>query len=112
MKDFMQELKQFDIERNWEQFHTTKNLAISISIEASELLEIFMWLKDSQTKELSKLQLEKVKDEVGDIFINLLNFCNNTGINPLECAIEKLNKNREKYPIDKVFGSAKKYDEF
>ncbi len=101
----------FTKERDWDKYHYPKNLAISISIEANELLEVFLWLTEVDSKTLSDYQMKKVRDEVGDITINLLNFCNKLNINPIDCASEKLKLIKEKYPVDKSLGSAKKYDE-
>ena len=111
MKELKKKLKQFTIERNWEQFHSPKNLAIGISTEASELLEIFMWLSDDESRSPSPKQLARIREEVGDITINLVNFCSKFGIDPIECANQKIEINRQKYPVEKAFGNAKKYNE-
>ena len=111
MKALDRKLKAFSDERGWEKFHSPKNLAIGLSVEASELLELFMWLTEDESRRLDARTMEKVKDEVGDVTIQLLNFCRAVGVDPVECAHRKLEVNRKKYPVDKAFGSAKKYDE-
>ena len=111
MKDLKEKLKKYVEERNWEQFHSPKNLAIGISVEANELLELFMWLSEDESRNLSAEQMARIREEVGDITIHLVNFCNNIGIDPVDCAHEKIELNRQKYPVEKAFGSAKKYNE-
>ena len=111
MDDLKNKLKQFVEERSWEQYHSPKNLAIGISVEANELLEFFIWLSDEESYHLSSDKMSGIREEVGDITIHLLNFCNMLDIDPIDCAHEKIEINRNKYPIDKAFGSAKKYNE-
>lgn len=105
------EVKEFIRERDWEQFHSPKNLAVGLSVEASELLEIFTWLTDDESKNINSDKLSMVKDEIGDIFIYLLDFCSTVGIDPIECANQKLQKNAKKYPVAKAKGNATKYTE-
>ena len=99
-------------ERNWEQFHTPKNLAIAIGAEVGELLECFQWKTDEEIHNMVQQEnTEQIADEIADIYMYLvsLSYCMNIY---LENAIQnKLDKNRRKYPIDKSFGSAKKYTE-
>lgn len=111
MKELKQKVKKFSEDRAWVQYHSPKNLSIGISIEANELLEIFIWGNESQSHKLNPSQLAKVRDEVGDILINLVNFCQVLGIDPIECAHQKLKINEQKYPVKKVYGSSKKYNE-
>lgn len=111
MDELIERIKAFVAERNWKQFHSPKNLAIGISVEANELLDIFMWLSEEDSRHLSNEQIKKVRDEIGDITINLLNFCTTLEIDPIDCALKKLEVIKEKYPIDKSYGSAKKYNE-
>lgn len=70
-----------------------------------------MWLSEEESRNLSTKQMARVKEEVGDIMIHLINFCENLKLDPIKCAHEKIEINREKYPIEKAFGLAKKYDE-
>jgi NTP pyrophosphatase (non-canonical NTP hydrolase) len=112
MKELERKLHEFAAERDWDKYHSPKNLAIGISVEANELLELFMWLTERESAQPSDQQLKRIREEVGDIMIQLVNFCRKLGIDPVECAYEKIEINRQKYPVEKSFGSAKKYDEF
>jgi NTP pyrophosphatase (non-canonical NTP hydrolase) len=105
-------LRKFASDRDWEQFHTPKNLAAALSVEVAELQEIFMWLTPEQSVDLSDEKRSRVNDEVGDVFICLLNFCNRLGIDPISAAADKLLKNEAKYPVEKSRGHAKKYTDF
>ena len=98
-------------ERDWEKFHTPKNLAMCLSVEASELLELYQWQLTGSAASYPGAgdpQRSKVEDEVGDVLISLINFCNATGINPIDAATSKLEKVKEKYPVDKIKGSAER----
>jgi NTP pyrophosphatase (non-canonical NTP hydrolase) len=95
-------LRQFVSERNWEQFHTPENLAKSISIESAELLELFQWAEPSN--------LEDVKDELADILTYCILLADKYDLDVEEIILEKLDKTKSKYPIDKAYGSSEKYD--
>ena len=112
MKDLKKDIEEFVIEREWNQFHSPKNLAIGLNIEAAELMEIFQWLKEDECSNLNDIQLNKLKEEIGDVLIFLINLSDKFGLDPVICAKEKLLINKKKYPVDKVKGSAKKYDEY
>lgn len=112
MKELTSDIKKFVKARDWEQFHSPKNLAIALSVESSELLEIFTWLKEDDVRRLIDSQMENIRDEVGDIFIYLINFCDKLNLDPIECAKNKLEKNNHKYPAELVKGKAKKYSEY
>jgi NTP pyrophosphatase (non-canonical NTP hydrolase) len=101
----------FARERDWEQFHTPKNLAASLSIEAAEVLEIFQWLTDEQSKRLPAEKKEHLADELADTFIYLLKLADAYGIDLVDAGHRKLAKSAAKYPVDKAKGSAKKYNE-
>jgi dCTP diphosphatase len=104
------QLKKFAIERDWEQFHTPKNLAMALSVEASELVEIFQWLKPEESNSPDQKQIESINDEVADIAMYLLRFCSVLEID-LESAIKsKLERNAEKYPINLSKGNSQKYN--
>ncbi len=111
MEELKQKLKKFAEDRNWGQYHSPKNLAIGISVEANELLELFMWQDEGKSDQLTPKQLTRVREEVGDIVIHLVNFCRSLGIDPVDCAHQKLKINEQRYPIEKAYGSSKKYDE-
>ena len=99
--------------RNWEQFHTTKNLLLALNIECAELNELFLWKKDSAIPDMltDNEFRENVENEVGDILIYLLYLVNNFNIDPVKAAFNKLQINEKKYPVDKSYNSNKKYNE-
>ena len=103
MNEVLELLKKFRNDRNWEQFHTSENLAKSIVLEATELLENYQWGNDFA-------DMDNVKEEVADIFGYLLLFCDGLGIDIIKESKKKIEKNTEKYPIDKSYGSSKKYN--
>jgi dCTP diphosphatase len=101
----------FRNERDWAQFHTPKNLAAALAIEAAELQELMLWKTDAEVADLinSKPGHGKLSDEIADVLIYGILFCESAGIDP-EAAIRiKLKKNAEKYPVEKARGNAKKY---
>ena len=110
LDDLRDEILKFSAERDWEQFHSPKNLAMSVAAEAGELLEVFQWLTEAQSKNLTGDALEAAKDEVADVLICLTNLAARLGIDPLAAAKSKMQKNRAKYPIEKSKGRAEKYD--
>lgn len=95
------EMKKFVAERNWDQYHTPKNLAMSITIEAAELMEHFQWLNNEQSIELLKNSYErsKVVDELADIFLYCLSFVNILDIDMSSAILDKLERNKGRYPI-------------
>lgn len=110
LEDLRDEILNFSAERDWEKFHAPKNLAMAVASEAGELLEVFQWLTEAQSKSLTGDALEAAKDEVADVLICLTNLAARLGIDPLVCAKNKMKKNRIKYPVDKAKGRAEKYD--
>jgi dCTP diphosphatase len=104
-------IRKFNEERDWDQYHSPKNLASSLVIEASELLEIFQWLTEEESLNLSDEKRRMVEEEVGDVLIYLLNLADKMGISSAEAAEKKLRMNATKYPMDKAKGSAAKYTE-
>lgn len=109
MKDLQAAVREFSVERDWEQFHSPKNLAIAVSVEAAELLEVFQWLTLEQSDRLPEENRAEAKDEIGDVMICLINLCNRLGINPIQAAAEKLEKVKLKYPVEKAKGMATQY---
>ena len=108
--DVLQQLLAFRKERDWEKFHTPKNLAIAISVEVAELLEIFQWTSDENAGEQLARERTALVDEVADVAILLSYLCHDLGID-LDVAIQsKMEKNRQKYPVHLAFGTATKYD--
>lgn len=101
-------LIKFRDERDWEQFHDSKNLATAISIEAAELNELFLWKTIKESDEVNK---EKIKEELADILAFSFLLANKHGFDIKQIVLEKIKKNGEKYPIDKAKGTSKKYDQ-
>lgn len=93
--------KKFTKERDWDQFQNPKNLSMALSVEASELAEIFMWLTEKQSSNLSKKQLQAASEEIADIFMYLLRISDVLGVNLFKSTDEKMQKNIEKYSIEK-----------
>jgi NTP pyrophosphatase (non-canonical NTP hydrolase) len=105
-------LKAFAEARDWEQFHSPKNLAMALIVEAAELLEHFQWLTTEQSEDLPADKRREVELEMADIFIYLMRLCERLEVDLLKVVEEKIQMNEEKYPADKVRGSAKKYSEY
>ena len=98
-------LRQFNHDRDWEQFHDTKNLALSITIEASELNECFLW------KNSDEADREKVEEELADVFLCSIMLADKYDMNIKDICLKKIEKNAQKYPVEKAKGKATKYDE-
>ena len=107
------EVTKFIEERDWDQFHSVKNLAMALSVESSELLEIFQWLTEADSNQVvSNPKLKtKVEEEIADIFIYLLRIAAKSNIDIEQVVLSKIKKNAEKYPVEKAKGNAKKYNE-
>ena len=106
----LDEILTFRRDRDWEKFHTPRNLAISISLEAAELLENFQWQVGEEliTPEIK----DRASKEIADIFIYLLSMSHDLNIDLIEAATKKLDESRARYPVEKARGSSKKYTEF
>lgn len=107
-------IEHFVEERDWDQFHSLKNLSMALCRESSELMEIFQWMTEEQSNKVKNDShlMDKLEDEVADVFIYLLRMVSKTGMN-LENAIDKkMKKNAEKYPVHLSKGNSKKYDQF
>ena len=92
-------LATFSEKRNWDQYHSPKNLAIALSVEVSELLEIFQWLTEEQSKNLSKEQMQHTEEEIADIVIYVLNLCRKLDIDLEKAILSKIESNAIKYPV-------------
>ncbi len=112
MEDLRIAIDAFIEERDWEQFHSPKNLAMALSVEASEIIEHFQWLTEEQSRNLPPEKLAKVREEIGDVMIYLIELAYKLGIDPVEAAKAKLEINIQKYPADLVKGKASKYTEY
>jgi len=110
LQTLLHTLIKFRDDRDWAQFQTAKNLAVSISLEAAELLEHFQWTTEDQ--DISQDKSDKMAEEVADILIYLLLFANKLDIDPLQAAKDKIKKNAQKYPADLVRGKSAKYTEY
>ena len=95
MKEVIEKLKEFRDERDWKQFHNPKDLSLALSIEASELLEVFLW------KSADEAKLDKVKEELADVFAYALLLADNYDLDVKEIVLDKIQRNSEKYPVDK-----------
>lgn len=107
------EIERFSEVRDWGQFHTPKNLSMALSVEASELMELFQWqVGNEDFALLADSKKEAVAHEVADVFIYLMRFCSVTGIDPIKASEEKLKLNDAKYPAAVVKGKSDKYSEY
>ncbi len=98
----------FVSERDWQQFHSPKNLAMALSVEVSELVEIFQWLTEEQSGDETSLDLAHLEDEIGDVMIYLTMLAEKFGLNPIAAAEKKMKSNINRYPAEKHRGRAQK----
>lgn len=111
LQSLTQALRDFAKEREWEQFHSPKNLASALTVEASELLEHFQWLTEEQSRNLPSEKRAEVAAEAADVLLYLLQLCDKLQIDLVEAARTKVAVNAEKYPVERALGSSKKYTE-
>lgn len=104
-------LRAFAAERDWDQFHSPRNLAAALAVEAAELLEPFQWLTDEQSRELSTEARAAVEQEMADVLLYLVRLADKLGVDLEQAARAKIALNAEKYPVEKARGSNRKYDE-
>jgi NTP pyrophosphatase (non-canonical NTP hydrolase) len=109
LQNLKDRMAQFVRERDWEQFHTPKNLAMSIAIEAAELMEHFQWLTVEESKKLQPEHLVDIGEELADIIIYSLSLSNTLGLDLSQTVLAKMEKNSRKYPSEKVKGKSHKY---
>jgi NTP pyrophosphatase (non-canonical NTP hydrolase) len=105
-------VRQFVDERDWDQFHTPKNLASALTVEAAELLEHFQWLRDGRAEELGAAKLLEVRHEMADVLVYLVRLADKLDVDLLAAVQDKMVLNRAKYPADLVRGDARKYYEY
>lgn len=110
IKEVTKKILKFRDERDWMQFHDPKNMAVSIILEASELLEHFQWKTAQEVDEYVKQNKSDIKDEIADIALYLFELADNLGIDLISAMEEKLKKNEAKYPVGKAKGRHTKYD--
>ena len=111
LRDLSQQLDRFAKDRDWQQFHSPKNLASALVVEAGELLEHFQWLTEAQSRALTPEKRDAVGAEVADVLLYLIQLTTALGIDPIVAAQAKLQLNELKYPVDLARGTSKKYDE-
>ena len=104
-------LREFADQRDWNQFHSPKNLCMALGVEVSELTEHFQWLTEEQSKNLPAEKLEEVATELADTFLYLVRLADKLDVDLLTAARDKIELNEQKYPVDKSRGNAKKYTE-
>jgi dCTP diphosphatase len=104
-------LRAFTAERDWDQFHSPKNLASALTVEAAELLEQFQWLTEEQSRTLSDEHKARVADEIADVLLYLVRLADQLNVDLISAARAKMAGNAAKYPVDKARGTAKKYTE-
>ena len=112
MEDLKNAIDAFIEERDWEQFHSPKNLAMALSVEVAEIVEHFQWLTEEQSRNLPPEKLAEVREEIGDVMIYLTELAEKLGIDPVEAATAKITINGQKYPAELVRGKASKYTEY
>jgi dCTP diphosphatase len=111
LDDLRDALRRFAAERDWDQFHSPKNLAMALSVEVAELMEHFQWLTEDGSKRLSDDQLGKVREELADVLIYLVRLADKLDVDLVAAARDKMALNARKYPADKVRGSSRKYSD-
>ena len=112
LRALQQRLAEFAAERDWQQFHSPKNLAMALSVEAAELLEEFQWLTEEQSRQLDAERRERVRLELADVFIYLLRIADTLGVDLLRAADDKIVLNERKYPAERVRGDSRKYTDY
>ena len=109
LESLRQRLREFAAARDWDQFHSPKNLAMALAAEAGELLEVFQWLTEEQSRNLDAKARAAVSEEIADVLLYLVRLGDKLGIDPVAEAQRKLVENARKYPEDKARGNARKY---
>ena len=112
LEDLKERIRRFADERDWDQFHTPKNLAMALIVEAAELVEHFQWLTSEESQSLTADKKAEVEAELADILIYLVRIADKLDIDLHSAALGKLQRNAEKYPAEKVRGKSRKYSEY
>ena len=110
MQNLKKTIKDFIQARDWEQYHAPKNLAMALSVEVAEIIEIFQWKEGDQ--ELTAEEVEGLRQEIGDVLVYLLELADHFGIDIIQAARDKMALNAKKYPVERVKGKAWKYTEY
>jgi dCTP diphosphatase len=112
LRALQERLAAFAAARDWDQFHSPKNLAMALSVEAAELVEEFQWLTEEQSRRLDSERRERVRLELADVFIYLLRITDKLGVDLLQAADDKIALNEQRYPAERVRGDSRKYDDY
>jgi dCTP diphosphatase len=112
MRELRKEISRFISERDWEQFHSPKNLAMALSVEVAEIVEHFQWLTEEQSRNPPPETLAELQEEIGDVLIYLTELAEKLGTDPVEAAKVKLEINNKRYPATLVRGKADKYTKY
>ena len=112
LEDLRSAISAFIRERDWEQFHSPKNLAMALSVEVAEIVEHFQWLTEEESKNLPPQKVAEIREEIGDVMIYLTELADKLGVDPVEAAKAKVAINSKKYPAALVKGRAAKYTEY
>lgn len=111
LESLTSKLSEFARERDWDKFHSPKNLSMALSSEVGELVEVFQWLTEEESKNLTAIQKQRAEEEIADVFLYLLRLTDKLGIDLVEVSTNKLAVNEAKYPVELCYGTAKKYTE-
>ncbi len=106
MKKLQKDIEEFVAQRQWQQFHSPKNLAMALTVETAELLEIFQWLTEEESLRVNEKTHNHIEEEIGDVMIYLTTLATKFDIDPIQAAMKKITKNKEKYPVEKVRGKS------
>lgn len=112
LTDLRDRLRQFAAERDWEQFHTPKNLAMALSVEVAELAEHYQWLPSGEDSELDDKKREGIRHELADVLCYLIRLADRSGVDLHSAVLEKMQLNAQKYPAAQVRGDARKYSDY
>jgi NTP pyrophosphatase (non-canonical NTP hydrolase) len=112
LEELKQRLRAFVAERDWDQFHSPKNLAMALSVEAAELVELFQWLTEAESAAPDADRRQRAAEELADVLVYLVRIADRLDIDLLQAAAQKLERNAVKYPAERVRGQSRKYDEY
>ncbi len=112
LAELKQRVREFVAERDWDRFHSPKNLAMALSVEASELVELFQWITEEESAALDAGRRQRAAEELADVLWFLVRVADRLDIDLLEAAEAKLVQNAKKYPVERVRGQSKKYNEY
>ena len=111
LKKLINKVSAFARRRDWEKFHSPKNLSMALAVEVAEIMEHLQWLTEDESRKPSPALRKELEDEIGDVQIYLARLADQLGIDPLSAAHKKIRANAKKYPVSKSKGNAKKYTE-